>query len=129
MFSEEIWMELRALHRHGWSIAALAREFNINRRTVSRYVGKDEPVTYGPRACPADLSEHQLAYVRRRLAVCRTIVLTSNRGFAEWGQVFADSVVASAILDRLLHHSTVMNIKGKSFRMRALEGEEVTSML
>lgn len=58
-----------------------------------------------------------------------SIVLTSNRGFAEWGQVFADPVVASAILDRLLHHSTVMNIKGKSFRMRALEGEEVTSML
>jgi DNA replication protein DnaC len=50
-----------------------------------------------------------------------SIILTSNRGFAEWGQVFADPVVASAILDRLLHHSTVMNIKGKSFRMRALE--------
>lgn len=39
------------------------------------------------------------------------IVLTSNRGFAEWDQVFADAVVASAILDRLLHYSTVMNIK------------------
>jgi transposase len=77
MFSEEIWMELRALHRHDWSIAALAREFNINRRTVSRYVGKGEPASYGPRACPADLSEHQLAYVRRRLEVCRTIRATT----------------------------------------------------
>lgn len=58
-----------------------------------------------------------------------SIVLTSNRGFAEWGQVFADTVVASAILDRLLHHSTVMNIKGKSFRMRAHEDQEVVAML
>lgn len=48
-----------------------------------------------------------------------SIVLTSNRGFAEWGQVFADPVVASAILDRLLHHATVINVRGKSFRMRA----------
>jgi DNA replication protein DnaC len=58
-----------------------------------------------------------------------SIVLTSNRGFAEWAQVFADPVVASAILDRLLHHATVINIKGKSFRMRAHEEQEVVAML
>lgn len=58
-----------------------------------------------------------------------SIVLTSNRGFAEWGQVFADPVVASAILDRLLHHATVINVKGKSFRMRAHEEQEVVAML
>jgi DNA replication protein DnaC len=50
-----------------------------------------------------------------------SIVLTSNRGFAEWGQVFADPVVASAVLDRLLHHATVINISGRSFRMRGHE--------
>jgi DNA replication protein DnaC len=72
---------------------------------------------------------HRIFEVVTRRYERGSIVLTSNRGFAEWGQVFADPVVASAILDRLLHHSTVMNIKGKSFRMRALEGEEVTSML
>ena len=48
-----------------------------------------------------------------------SIVLTSNRGFGDWGQVFADQVVATAILDRLLHHATVVNIKGQSYRMRA----------
>lgn len=48
-----------------------------------------------------------------------SIVLTSNRGFADWGQVFADQVVAGAIIDRLLHHATVLNIRGKSYRMRA----------
>jgi DNA replication protein DnaC len=45
----------------------------------------------------------------------------------DWGAVFADQVVAAAILDRLLHHATVVNIKGKSYRMRRhqaqLEGE------
>ena len=45
-------------------------------------------------------------------------MLTSNRGFSDWGQVFADQVVAAAILDRLLHHATVVNIKGRSYRMR-----------
>lgn len=56
-----------------------------------------------------------------------SIVLTSNRGFSDWGAVFADQVVAAAILDRLLHHATVGDIKGKSYRMRGhhaqLEGE------
>jgi DNA replication protein DnaC len=55
-----------------------------------------------------------------------SIILTSNRGFRDWGQVFADAVVAGAIIDRLLHRATVINIKGKSYRMRAYqEGKEV----
>jgi DNA replication protein DnaC len=45
-------------------------------------------------------------------------VLTPNRGFSDWGAVFADQVVAAATLDRLLHHATVLNVKGKSYRMR-----------
>jgi DNA replication protein DnaC len=58
-------------------------------------------------------------------------VLTSNRGFGDWGQVFADQVVATAILDRLLHHATVINIKGGSYRMRAHvpSGKEGDAML
>jgi DNA replication protein DnaC len=47
-----------------------------------------------------------------------SIVLTSNKGFAEWGEVLGDSVVAAAILDRLLHHSHVLNIRGDSYRLR-----------
>jgi DNA replication protein DnaC len=47
------------------------------------------------------------------------IVLTSNKAFAEWGQVFAgDAVMASAALDRLLHKATVVNIRGDSYRLR-----------
>ena len=46
------------------------------------------------------------------------MILTSNRGFAEWGEVFSDSVVATALLDRLLHHAVVVQIEGASYRLR-----------
>lgn len=46
------------------------------------------------------------------------MILTSNRGFAEWGDVFGDPVVATALLDRLLHHAVVMQIEGASYRLR-----------
>ena len=46
------------------------------------------------------------------------MILTSNRGFAEWGEIFADSVVATALLDRLLHHAVVFQIEGSSYRLR-----------
>ena len=44
--------------------------------------------------------------------------MTSNRNVTEWGTVFGDSVVATAILDRLLHHSHVLTIRGDSYRLR-----------
>jgi len=46
------------------------------------------------------------------------MILTSNRGFKEWGQVFGDNVVAAALLDRLLHHAVVIQIEGNSYRLR-----------
>ena len=48
-----------------------------------------------------------------------SVVLTSNRGFGDWGQVFADPFVATAIVDRLLHNAAVLNVRGRSYRMRA----------
>lgn len=47
------------------------------------------------------------------------LLITSNRSVGEWGTVFADAVVATAILDRLLHHSHVLTIRGDSYRLRA----------
>ena len=47
-----------------------------------------------------------------------SIILTSNKGFAEWGELLGDTVIATAILDRLLHHSHVLNIRGESYRLR-----------
>jgi len=45
-------------------------------------------------------------------------IITSNKSFADWQELFGDPVVATAILDRLLHHSRVINIKGHSYRLR-----------
>ena len=47
-----------------------------------------------------------------------SVLITSNRSVSEWGQVFSDGVVATAILDRLLHHSHVITIRGDSYRLR-----------
>lgn len=45
-------------------------------------------------------------------------VLTSNKGFEEWGEVLGDEVMAAALIDRVLHHCHVVNIRGNSYRMR-----------
>ena len=47
-----------------------------------------------------------------------SLIVTSNKSFADWGEVFNDHVLATAILDRLLHHATALNIKGESYRLR-----------
>jgi DNA replication protein DnaC len=50
-----------------------------------------------------------------------SIILTSNKGFGDWGEILGDAVIATAILDRLLHHSHVLNIRGESFRLREMK--------
>ena len=45
-------------------------------------------------------------------------VLTSNKGFEDWGEVLGDEVMAAALIDRLLHHCHIVNIRGNSYRMR-----------
>ena len=47
-----------------------------------------------------------------------SLIITSNKSFIDWGEVFGDQVLATAILDRLLHHSSTINIKGESFRLK-----------
>ena len=47
-----------------------------------------------------------------------SIILTSNKGFGEWGELLGDTFIASAVLDRMLHHSHVLNIRGESYRLR-----------
>lgn len=49
-------------------------------------------------------------------------ILTSNKSFREWGQIFGDVVVATAMLDRLLHHCHIVNIRGNSYRLRQYPG-------
>lgn len=47
-----------------------------------------------------------------------SLIITSNKSYGDWGDIFADQVLASAILDRLLHHSTTITIRGQSYRLR-----------
>lgn len=47
-----------------------------------------------------------------------SIILTSNKSFGDWGSIFGDPIIATAILDRLLHHSTTINIRGESYRLK-----------
>lgn len=47
-----------------------------------------------------------------------SLIVTSNKSFIDWGEIFNDHVLATAILDRLLHHSTTLNVKGESYRLK-----------
>ncbi len=47
-----------------------------------------------------------------------SIILTSNKSYSDWGTIFGDPIIATAILDRLLHHSTTINIRGESYRLK-----------
>ncbi len=47
-----------------------------------------------------------------------SIILTSNKSYGDWGSIFGDSIIATAILDRLLHHSMTVNIRGESYRLK-----------
>ena len=56
-----------------------------------------------------------------------SMILTTNQPFSKWGEIFSNNTIANAILDRLLHHSHVINITGPSYRMKKiinLEGKE-----
>ena len=47
-----------------------------------------------------------------------SIILTSNKSYGDWGTICGDPIIATAILDRLLHHSTTINIRGESYRLK-----------
>jgi DNA replication protein DnaC len=67
---------------------------------------------------PGEAAAHLFQVVTRRYQHA-SIILTTNRHIADWGQIFQDTTPAIAILDRLLHHATVVSINGDSYRMRA----------
>ncbi len=47
-----------------------------------------------------------------------SVIVTSNKAFGRWGEVFGDASVAGAMIDRLVHHATVVNLKGDSYRLK-----------
>jgi DNA replication protein DnaC len=66
---------------------------------------------------PGEAASHLFQVISRRYEH-GSIVLTTNRGIADWGQIFEDTTVATAVLDRLLHHASVLSVTGDSYRMR-----------
>jgi len=68
---------------------------------------------------PIDREEAHLffQFISNRYERASTII-TSNKSFSEWEEMFGDPIIATAILDRLLHHCRVINIKGNSYRMK-----------
>ena len=48
----------------------------------------------------------------------RSLIVTSNRPYQEWGAIFASATIATAVLDRLLHHVTTLNLRGESYRVK-----------
>ena len=68
---------------------------------------------------PMDIEGANLFFqlITRRYEKTSTI-FTSNKTFSQWNEIFADLTIASAILDRVLHHCTVINIKGESYRLK-----------
>ncbi len=73
------------------------------------------------------------ASVRNRPRARKTrqpLILTSNKAFGEWGQVFGnDPVLASAALDRILHQATVIHIRGDSYRLKSRRQAGIESSL
>ena len=73
---------------------------------------------------PIDRDECNLffRFIANRYEKASTII-TSNKVFSDWTELFHDPVIVTAFLDRLLHHSVVINIRGSSYRLRGKVGE------
>ena len=57
-----------------------------------------------------------------------SMIFTSNKSYGEWGEIFHDHVIAAAILDRILHHCTTVNIKGESYRLKERRKHGLTTI-
>jgi len=74
---------------------------------------------------PIDREECNLffRFIANRYEKASTII-TSNKAFSDWTELFHDPVIVTAFLDRLLHHSVIINIRGSSYRLRGKVGED-----
>ena len=75
---------------------------------------------FGLHKLPAYSSEHLLDVFVKRYEKS-SIIVTSNRPLDDWGKIIGDTATATAILDRFLHHATVITIRGKSYRLAKKE--------
>ena len=108
-------MEQRVLLRHDCSMEAQATGRLVRRLAVLTHPSLlvvDE-IGYLPINHGGAVPFFQL--MNRRYERAST-VLTSNKGFEEWGHIFGDDVMAAALIDRVLHHCHLVNVRGNSYR-------------
>jgi len=89
---------------------------------VGKYLKPDLLIIedFAGKQLPKHSGEYLLEVVMRRYEN-RSMLITSNRPLEEWGKLFQDVPVASAILDRLLHHSRIVTFAGRSYRTKDLD--------
>jgi hypothetical protein len=130
MLSVEDWAEIRRLHRaEGLPIKVIARVLGISKNTVKAALASDQAPKYERRQAGSIVDEvgyipfepkaanlfFQLVSSRYERA---SLIVTSNKAFGRWGEVFGDDVVAAAMIDRLVHHAEVITLKGDSYRLK-----------
>lgn len=95
------------------------RHDSTHERTMKRYLKTDLLIIddMGIKQLPPKSGEYLFEIIMRRYEV-RSTLMTSNRPLEEWGKLIGDVPAATAILDRFLHHASVIRIKGKSYRMK-----------
>jgi DNA replication protein DnaC len=107
------------------SIFDLPRDFlheeNLGdeQKVINRYLRPDLLIIddMGMRQLPRRTGEYLLEVIMRRYEM-RSTIMTSNRPLEDWGKLIGDVPAATAILDRFLHHAEIINITGKSYRLR-----------
>lgn len=101
------------------NIAQAIREGNLASK-LKTYTAPSILVIDDVGLLPMDRSAASAFYqiVNQRYEKQHSTIVTTNRSLPDWGEIFGDTVVASAILDRLMHNAVVFNIKGPSWRLR-----------
>lgn len=77
----------------------------------------------GFKKLPADSIDGFFEVIRKRYEK-GSIIITTNRNFEDWGNVFGDYVMASAIIDRIVHHAIIIKINGESFRIKNFKNDK-----
>ena len=88
-------------------------------RVLNQYIKPDLTIIddMGLRALPKHSGEYLLEVIMRRYET-RSTIMTSNRPLEDWGKLLQDVPTAGAVLDRFLHHATIVTITGESYRLK-----------
>lgn len=89
--------------------------------TLQRFLKPDLLILdeLGFKKMPQNSMEDFFEIVRRRYET-GSMIITTNRNFEDWGNLFGDRVIASAIIDRIVHHATIVKLNGNSYRVKNL---------